>query len=238
MPARFGCEPVGDLLLGDRNQLSVTGHASSEGSEASSEMEAADDLGHLFPRVGGSDKVAVGDRAVLEKADIAGEDDALLRDRDLYKVRIGPIVLVERVEAQEPEETCQPTQVAVDDESHDSKGLRPHLDDWCDVEGFEHGEDADAVPTVDEIGEVDGATVGNNQIDLGVGDAAGLDHVLDTSRDVKAARDRSRPQGSGEEVVQLCVEPEGGLVGDRSPLSLPHRSIIRVLWLLHHPRER
>ncbi len=52
-------------------------------------------------------------------------------------------------------------------------------------------------------------------IDLGVRDAAGLDYVLDTSRDVKTAGDRARLQVLGEEVLQLRVEPEGGLVGDR-----------------------
>ncbi len=193
MPTGFGWQPIGDLLLGDPSQLPVAGHTPGEGSEASSQMEAANDLSHLFSRVGGSDAVTVSDRAVFEKANIAGDDDAFLRDRDPDKLGIGPIAFIERVEAQEAEETRQPAQVAVDDEAHGSKGLRTDLDDWCDVERFEHGEDADAVTTVDDVGEVDGATVGNDQIDLGVRDATGLDHVLDASGDGKAAGDRSRP---------------------------------------------
>ena len=41
-------------------------------------MEAADDLGHLFPWVGGTEIVTVSDQAVLEEADMPGEEDALL----------------------------------------------------------------------------------------------------------------------------------------------------------------
>ena len=107
--------------------------------------------------------------------------------------------------------------MVVGDETDGAQGLRPHLDDGGDIERLEHRVDADPVPVGHPVGEVDGATIGNDQIDFGVGNPAGLDHVLDTSRDLEAAGDRARPEVPGEEVRQLRVEPESCLVGDRSP---------------------
>ncbi len=125
---------MGDLVLGNLNQLSVAGRAPRDGSEMSRQMETANDLGHLFPRVGCPHVAAVGDRAMFEKAHVPGEEDAVFGGRDPHELRIVPVALVERVEAEESEEPRQPTQVVVGDEPHRPKRLRPHLDDRCDVE--------------------------------------------------------------------------------------------------------
>jgi hypothetical protein len=125
---------MSDLLLGHVNQCSIADHAPGEGSEMPSEAEAADHLSHLFCRVGCPDVVAMGDRTALEKADIAGEEDTVIRRRDPHELWIVQVVLVQRVEAQESEVPRQPTQVDIGDELDGLKGLRTHLDDWRDVD--------------------------------------------------------------------------------------------------------
>ncbi len=72
-------------------------------------MEAADDLGHLLSRIGGSKVITVGDRAVFEEADIPAEEYALVRGRYPHQFGIIPITLMKSVQAQEPKETRQST---------------------------------------------------------------------------------------------------------------------------------
>ena len=47
--------------------------------------------------------------------------------------------------------------------------------------------------------------------------AAGLDHALDTFVYAESAGDPAASQISWEETLRLSVDPEGGLVVDRSP---------------------
>lgn len=125
----------------------------------SSEVKALDDIDELLPRLGGSYEVSVGERAVLEEVDVAGEDDAPVTRRDANEIAIDPSAVVERVEAEESEKPCEPSKVAVYDEPYGAKWFGPYLEDRCDVEGLEHRVDGDTVSIGDAVREVDGVAI-------------------------------------------------------------------------------
>jgi len=65
------------------------------------------------------------------------------------------IVLIQRIEAYHPQIRRQPAEVDISDEAHFAERYRPEPDERRNIDGFEHRVDADFVPVLYTVGEID-----------------------------------------------------------------------------------
>ena len=206
-------QPVGDLRLLDRLEQPVALHAPGEGGDAVGKVEAVDDLGQLPEWFGCPNKVAVSDGAVFEESHVSCQQDAVLAGRDRHQFVIRPGVGVGRVETHQSQVSRHLAEMTIQDEAGLTEWLRSDPRDRRDVESLEHRVNTDPVPVAHPVGEVDRLTIGQDEIHLGVGHAASLDHVLDASGYVEGATDLPRPVVRRQEVLQLRIEPEFDVLG-------------------------
>ena len=110
----------------------------------------------------------------------------------------------------------------------------PHVAEWLgtdarqrrDVERLEDGVDSDPIAFARNVPEIDGVTVGQHQVDLGVRDPEPFDDVLQRRVRRREMREGAGAPRRGKEVVQFRVEADfdsrhGGYVAgaavERSP---------------------
>ncbi len=120
------------------------------------------------------------------------------------------VVAVGAVEAAQAQVARQRAQMAVEHEAQGAQWLGTERQLRADVEGLEDGIDRHAVAVADDVVEVHGDAVGDDQLHLGVGHAERLDHVLDRCTSVECVHERRLASLGREEVVQLLVEAEAG----------------------------
>src|SRR5690606_7224032 len=123
--------------------------------------------------------------AVLEELHVPGEEEPPLVHRASHQLGIvGPRV-VSGVEAQQSQVAGQAPEVDIGDESRLAQGPGPEPDEGRDVEGLEHGIDADALAAGEAMREIDRLAVDEYEVDFCVRHSAGLDQVLDGGRELE-----------------------------------------------------
>lgn len=191
-------------------QQAVAGHAAGEGKEAVDQIETLDDLAQLLERVAGTQAVTAQDALALEQAAVAGEEDAVFADRLAGEDIIGDIVVIGSVKAEHAQVARQAAEVAVEDEAQVAQGPGTEVDGIADVDGLEDGVDGNAVAILGDAVKIDGLTIDEDQVDLGMGDAERFGQMLDGLAALEGERDIGEVLARGQEVVQLGVEAERG----------------------------
>ncbi len=110
-------------------------------------------------------------------------------------------------------------EVNVKDEARLAQRPRAEVHDHRDIQSLEDRVDADAVAIPEAVVEPDGAAIDENEVDLGMGDAARLDLVLDRRPPEEGPDHVALPVADREKVVQLGVEAKGGG---------PHQASVRI----------
>jgi len=207
---RVGREPPCDARLVDALDRAVATQAASEGPDRARQVEARDDLAELIERSFWSHVAAVSDDPMHEEASIAGQHDPAFLHAQARHLLVLKVVTVERVETEEPQKLGQGPEVGVGYEPYFAQWPFPDPQERADIECLELRIHADPIAVSDRVGEADGYTVHQDQLDLGVGHAERLDGVLHRRVQRDAAGEGSLTALGGEEVVQLLVEPKQG----------------------------
>ena len=92
------------------------------------------------------------------------------------------------------------------------RGVKPRKP-W-DIQALEDGIDRNPLAVLQGMGEVNRATVDENEIDFDVGNAKRFDGVLDRGCARERVGEIALTASGRQEVVQLFVEAEAGLVHD------------------------
>src|SRR5438093_574779 len=158
-----------------------------------SQIEALNNLDQLLFRVGRQHTVTVSDLFTPEQGSISGEENPPLGNGDLDQdfVVAAPltltspkgrgaevIVLIGRIEAEQPQVGGQLAKMSIEDETKLSQWVCAQPNEWCDVKRLEDGIDADAITVMHEVREIHRVTVDQNQIDFGRRHAERFDHFL------------------------------------------------------------
>ncbi len=121
------------------------------------------------------------DDGTLQQPAVAGEHDAPLVVADLGKLCVRIVAAVEGVEAEHPQQAGQPPQVPVQHKAA-CGWVIAEAPQAADVQRREARIDADAVPRREPHPPAHCLPVHEDQVDLRMGNAEGLDGVLHTSR--------------------------------------------------------
>ncbi len=194
----------------DRLQYAVARQAAGKRADAARQIEALYDGGGLQAAVRFAYPVTARYGRALQKSAVARQKDAMAGGADGSNLRVGGATAIERVEAEHAQIGGELAEVYIEDEGRVAQRLGPDTKLRSDIDRLEHRIDGDAIVVADEVREIDGLAVGEDEVDLGVGHTETLDHVFDRGRRVKGALQCRLTLVRREMIVQLGVEAKGG----------------------------
>ena len=96
--------------------------------------------------------------------------------------------------------------------------LRPDPADRLDVEGFKHRIDANPVAIPNDVGEIHGSAIDQNQIHFGMRHAQRLDQILDRSPPLELVAEINLAPLQRQKIVQFLVKPDRTLAHGSGPV--------------------
>ena len=132
----------------------------------------------------------------------------MLRARDLQQFIVFVVVAIAGVEAQQPQVRGKTAKVHVEHEAWFAKWPRAQAVGLAQLEAFEHRVDGDALAAGEAVRERHRLAIDQDEINLGMRHAQGLDAVLHAGRSVERMDERPLAQLRCEEVAEFLVEAE------------------------------
>lgn len=168
-----------DAVLPYALQSAVASETAGERQGERNEIEPAQHLDKLSSGLRLADEIPPRDRTVLERADIAREQRAILGARDRDQRPVVTVIAVFRVEACEPKVRRDPAKMDVGDKAGFDLQSRADTIDIAEIDRTERRIRGHTVVVANKIREVHGPPVDDKAIDLRVGHAKRLDEILD-----------------------------------------------------------
>ena len=150
--------------------------------------------------------VAMPDQTALEQPDVARQRDASFRRRHFRDFSV--VCAQQRVKSCETQQRSELSQMDVEYEAHRLWRVSSHTMKPGDIDTVELGIHGHVIAILHAVGELCRLSVDDDDVDFGMWDAKGFDHVLDRSRTAQRMGEPAMSPLPRQEIIQSPVKAE------------------------------